>query len=155
MSDVIRVANIENYRIEFINGDLILTPKQSYITQEELTQELLATSTINECIIINTQNDETISTFQKSYQSILINIWKSMPAQKILQTTSFNIKLTNENDENYVNGYKWYPEINMSVQAKDQYETLKEIIKLVKINNYSLNLSLKLSNNNIVSFKIN
>lgn len=147
MSDIIRIANIENYRIEFINGDLILTPKQSYITQE-----LLATSTINECIIINTQSDETISTFQKSYQSILIDIWKSMPAQKILQTTSFNIKLTNEND---LNGYKWCPEINMSVQAKDQHETLKEIIKLVKINNYSLSLSLKISNNNIVSFKIN
>ena len=66
-----------------------------------------------------------------------------MPAQEILQTTSFNIKLTNEND---LNGYKWYPEINMSVQAKDAYNTLKEIINLVKINNYSLSLSLKISN---------
>ena len=75
-----------------------------------------------------------------------------MPVQEILQTTSFNIKLTNEND---FNGYKWYPEINMSVQGKDAYNTLKEIIKLVKINNYSLSLSLKICNNDIVCFKIN
>ena len=151
MSNVIRVANIENYTIEFINGDLIFTPKKSYITDEDLIQELVPTSRIDECVI-NTQNGETISNFQKSYRMILIDIWKSMPAQKILQTTSFNIKLTNEND---LNGYKWCPEINMSVQSKDHCETLKEIIKLVKINNYSLSLSLKICNNDIVCFKVN
>jgi hypothetical protein len=151
MSDVIRVANIENYTIEFINGDLIFTPKKSNITEEDLTRELVSTSRINECVI-NTQRGETISKLQNSYRMILIDIWKSMPAQKILQTTSFNIKLTNEND---LNGYKWCPEINMSIQAKDHHETLKEIIKLVKINNYSLSLSLKISNNNIVSFNVN
>jgi hypothetical protein len=152
MSDIIRVANIENYTIEFINGDLIFTPKKSYITDEDLILELVPTSRIDECIVINTEECETISKFQKSYRMILIDIWKSMPSQKILQTTSFNIKLTNEND---LNGYKWCPEINMSVQAKDQHETLKEIIKLVKINNYSLSLSLKISNNDIICFKVN
>ena len=151
MSDIIRVANIENYTIEFINGDLIFTPKKSYITDEDLILELVPTSRIYECVI-NTENGETISNFQKSYRMILIDIWKSMPSQKILQTTSFNIKLTNEND---LNGYKWCPEINMSVQAKDQDETLKEIIKLVKINNYSLSLSLKICNNDIVCFRVN
>jgi hypothetical protein len=150
MSDVIRVANIENYTIEFINGDLIFTPKKSNITEEELTKELITHSSIVECVI-NTQKGEVISKFQKNYRPILIDIWKSMPAQEILQTTSFNIKLTNEND---FNGYKWYPEINMSVQAKDHHETLKEIIKLVKINNYSLSLSLKLSNNKISRINI-
>ena len=151
MSDIIRVANIENYTIEFINGDLIFTPKKSNITEEELTKELITHSSIVECVI-NTQKGEVISNFQKKYRPILIDIWKSMPAQEILQTTSFNIKLTNEND---LNGYKWYPEINMSVQGKDAYNTLKEIIKLVKINNYSLSLSLKICNNNIVCFRVN
>ena len=151
MSNIIRVANIEKYTIEFINGDLIFTPKETNISEDDLTRELVLTSTIHECVI-NTQRGETISKFQKSYRMILIDIWKSMPAQKILQTTSFNIKLTNEND---LNGYKWCPEINMSIQAKDHHETLKEIIKLVKINNYSLSLSLKISNNNIVSFNVN
>ena len=151
MSDIIRVTNIENYTIEFINGDLIFTPKKSYITDEDHILELVPTSRIDECVI-NTQRGEPISNLQNSYRMILIDIWKSMPAQKILQTTSFNIKLTNEND---LNGYKWCPEINMSIQAKDHHETLKEIIKLVKINNYSLSLSLKISNNNIVSFNVN
>jgi len=150
MSDIIRVVNVENYTMEFINGDLIFTPKQINITEEDLILELVPTSRIDKCII--THKDEIISNFQKSYRPILIDIWKSMPTQKILQTSSFNIKLTNEND---LNGYKWCPEINMSVQAKEQHETLKEIIKLVKINNYSLNLSLKLSNNKIVFLKLN
>jgi len=151
MSDIIRVVNVENYTMEFINGDLIFTPKQINITEdEELILELVPTSRIDKCII--THKDEIISNFQKSYRPILIDIWKSMPAQKILQTSSFNIKLTNEND---LNGYKWCPEINMSVQAKEQHETLREIIKLVKINNYSLSLSLKISNNDIISFKVN
>jgi hypothetical protein len=140
MSDIIRVVNVENYTMEFINNNLIFTPKQINIIEEDLTKELI------------THKDEIISNFQKSYRPILIDIWKSMPAQKILQTSSFNIKLTNEND---LNGYKWCPEINMSVQAKEQHETLKEIIKLVKINNYSLSLSLKISNNDIISFKVN
>lgn len=42
----------------------------------------------------------------------------------------------------------------MSIQAKDHHETLKKIIKLVKINNYSLSLSLKLSNNKISRINI-
>ena len=38
-----------------------------------------------------------------------------MPTQKILQTTTFNFKLTNEN---YEKGYKWDDDINMSYQSK-------------------------------------
>jgi len=48
-----------------------------------------------------------------------------MSASIILQNTTFNIKLTNENGKC---GYIWKPEINMSIQGKDAPGTLKEII---------------------------
>jgi len=37
MTEIIRIPNIENYKMEYINGDLILTPKQQthiYILQK-------------------------------------------------------------------------------------------------------------------------
>jgi hypothetical protein len=36
MAEVIRIPNIANYTQEIINGDLVLTPKKQYITEEEL-----------------------------------------------------------------------------------------------------------------------
>jgi len=53
-----------------------------------------------------------------------------LPASFILQNTTFNIKLTNENGNK---GYHFYSEINMSVQAKDANGTFKEIIRILII----------------------
>ena len=36
MTELIRIPNIENYTQEIINGELILTPKKQYITENEL-----------------------------------------------------------------------------------------------------------------------
>ena len=44
-----------------------------------------------------------------------------------------NIKLTHENGKK---GYSLYPELNLLIQDKDANGTLKEIINLVKINNW-------------------
>ena len=71
MSDVIRVANIENYTIEFINGDLIFTPKKSNITEEELTKELVSTSRINE-FAINTQKGEELYQIFKKIIGVMV-----------------------------------------------------------------------------------
>ena len=42
----------------------------------------------------------------------------------------------------------------MSFQSKDSSATLKEIINMVKLNKYSLNLSIKLDTGIIIHFKI-
>ena len=90
MTDIIRITNIENYQQEIVDGTLILTPKKTYITESELSSIGLENSTILSCSIKN--EDETIST-KVTYRSILIEIWKSMPTQKIFQNTTFNFKL--------------------------------------------------------------
>ena len=148
MTELIRIPNIENYTQEIINGELILTPKKQYITEDELIMMQISHSTIEECLI--KKEEENISTKTK-YQSVLVDIWKSMPTQKILQTTTFNIKLTNENGEK---GYIWCDDIHMSFQNKDATGTLKEILNMVKVNKLTIKLSIKLETGRIVYFKI-
>jgi hypothetical protein len=148
MTDIIRIPKIENYIQEIINGDLILTPKKQFLTENELNMTQITNSSIVECLI--QKGEEKIST-EKSYRGALIDIWKSMPTQKILQTTSFNFKLTNENGKK---GYYWCDEIKMSFQNKDDEQTLKEIIRMVKENKLTIMLIIKLEIGRMVHFKI-
>jgi len=79
MTDEIRIPNIENYIMEIINGELILTPKKQHITEEELYKISIVNSKIEKCTI--KKDNKIISTGEK-YRGILVDIWKSMPVQK-------------------------------------------------------------------------
>jgi len=147
MTDIIRIPNIARYVQEIINGELILTPKKVYITEDQLYMNCLAKSKIIQCII-NTE-DRVIS--NNKYSSVLTDIWSEMPAQKILQNTTFNLKLTDEKGEK---GYNWNDRIKMSYQSKDANGTMKEIVKMVKLNNYTMDISIKLNSEKIINFKI-
>jgi hypothetical protein len=147
MTEIIRIPNIEKYTQQIINGELILTPKESYITEDEFNRTILNSSKILYCSVEN--GEETISNKSK-YRSILNDIWISMPVQKILQTTTFNMKLTNENG---LNGYKWSPKLNLSIQSKDANYTMKEILNMIKVNNYSIKITIQLETNTIIKFK--
>ena len=122
MSEQIIIRNYEDYDQKIINGNLIFTLKRKYITEDILNETSLTSSRIQDCSIIN---DENIITNKKNYRAILIDIYKSMPTQKILQNTTFNFKLTNENG---TKGYIWCEDILMSFQNKDSNGTMKEII---------------------------
>lgn len=148
MTELIRIPNIENYTQEIINGELILTPKIQYITENELIMTQITRSKIKECVI---KKEEEIISTSTSYRSVLVNIWKIMPTQKILQTTTFNFKLTNENGEK---GYKWCDNIHMSFQNKDAIGTLKEILNMVRVNKLTIKLVIELETGRIVHFKI-
>ena len=143
--DIIRIPNIETYTQEIKDGVLILTPKPATITDEELLPQLTSTK-IMECTIKHC--DETISSATK-YRSLLIDIWKSMPTQKILQTTTFNFKLTNENG---LNGYNWCESLRMSFQNKCAKESFKEILHMMAVNQYTIYIRLQLENGKIVIF---
>ena len=112
MGDIIRIPNITDYTQEIINGNLILTPKKQYITENEVNMTQITHSVIKKCII--KKEEVTIST-NASYRSVLIDIWKSMPTQLILQTSTFNLlilflifififKLTKEKAKKVING---------------------------------------------------
>jgi uncharacterized protein YaiL (DUF2058 family) len=42
----------------------------------------------------------------------------------------------------------------MSIQKKDANGTLKEIIKMIKINNYKIDIGIKLSSNEMIKYFI-
>jgi hypothetical protein len=149
MAEIIRISNIENYTQEIINGDLILTPKEIYITEEELDKVILTKSNIIECIV---KHGNMVISKRIKYMGILNDIWCSMPTQKVLQTTTFNMKLSNENG---LKGYSWYPKLNLSIQRKEAKYTLKEILNMIKINKYSIKLIIRIETNKIINFKFN
>lgn len=149
MSEIILIQNIANYIQEITDeGTLKLTPKNVFITEEELQKTNLGNSKILVCEI---KNKEDIVSKNTSYRRILIDIWKSMPTQKILQTTTFNFQLTNEDGEK---GYNWCKEINMSFQNKDANGTFKEILNMCKVNNYNIKISIKLETDKLIQYKI-
>jgi len=146
MTDIIRIPNIDNYIMTVINGELVLTLIRKYLKKEELFRIDLTKSKILFCTIKD-YNDKIIST-SNSYMSILIDIYKYLPHQYILQNTTFNIKLTNEYGD-----YVYYPEINMSIQHKNANETIKEIINMIVMNTYSLDIRFKLETGEIVNYQ--
>jgi hypothetical protein len=148
MTEIIRIPNIENYTQEIIDGALILTPKKVYITENEINITCLRHSVIMECQI---KKDEEIISTNTKYRTVLIDIWKFMPVQKIFQTTTFNFKLTNENG---LRGYTWCDDIKMSFQSKDAANTFKEIINMVRVNGLSMNITIKLKTNKWIYFKM-
>ena len=149
MCDIIRIPNIENYNQEIVDGELILTPKTTFITEYELKTTPIQNSKIIECLI--THNDEIIS-IKTKYRAVLIDIWKFMPTQKILQTTTFNFKLTNENGSK---GYSWCEDIKMSFQSKDSNDSFREILHMCKVSNLTICISIKLESGKIVCYNTN
>jgi hypothetical protein len=158
MSETIQIKNINNYTIEIIDNTLILTPKMELplpplpnphlqsISEEELYRLSLSKSVITDCEIKN--NDVLISNKLK-FRQILIDIWKTIPSQRILQNSTFNFKLSNENGEN---GYTWCPEINMSFQSKDSNNSIKEIIRMCNISKYNIQITIKLKDERTMFF---
>lgn len=149
IAEILRDPNISEYvGIIINNGKFIDTPKKEYITENELINTPTGKSKIEKCSI--KKNDKTISN-NKKYMSVVGDIWKTMSSKEIRNNTTFNWKSTNENGKR---GYHWRDDIKMSIQKKDSMGTLKEIIKMVKVNKFTLELSIKLETGRIVNFKI-
>ena len=146
----ITIPNISDYDLKTVNNVLIITPKTTYLSKDEFLNNDFTSSKILECEIKKSNYNNLISK-NKKYKSILYDIWKTMTSSKILQNTTFNMKLTNENSEN---GYVWYDDLKLSIQSKDANNSIEEIFDMIDINNYSITLKIQLANNNnIINYK--
>lgn len=103
-------------------------------------------SNIEYCIIKNI-NGEIISNNNK-YMKIFIDIIKSINIQQFLEITTFNFKCCKYN----IQGYKWYPDINLSIQNMRASSTAKEIIKMCYIFNLSIHCKIKLKTGKIIQY---
>uniref|UniRef100_A0A6C0DNC9 Uncharacterized protein n=1 Tax=viral metagenome TaxID=1070528 RepID=A0A6C0DNC9_9ZZZZ len=147
-SNIIRISNINKYRIEIINNELIATPiEEVVITEDEFINKNFTNSKIKKCLI---NDDINKITDKLNYFSILIDIYKSLSTSFIIQNTTFNIKI---GDEKGAKGYHYDKSLNLSIQRKDANATIKEIIKMININNYKINIEIELENKELINYK--
>jgi hypothetical protein len=66
--------------------------------------------------------------------------------------TTFNVKQRNEL---HLKGYHWDPKLQLSIQNKDSKATMREIMHMIRLNNYSIQISIKLKIGEIVNYKYN
>jgi len=155
MNEIIRIPNINNYEVKIINNELFLIPilskLRNYITnEEELFRKDLTNSSIIYCIIKD--NDNFIE-IPANYPHIrcLINLYTKFPKSFILSKTKLKVSLKKENYNNI--GFIYYPEIEMSIDDKDTNESLKEIMNMIRINNFKIELGIVLSNGDNIYYK--
>jgi hypothetical protein len=147
--------SLNDYKVEISNNEIVLTPipreiKNYIINEEELFENNFTNSKINYCIIKDNHNDNIINIgINCPYISCLIDLYKIIPTNIILQNTLFNILLTEENEK----GYRYYPEIKLSIQRRDSNATIKEIIKMVRINLFEIDIAIKLLNGDDIYYK--
>jgi hypothetical protein len=130
--------------ISEISGDEI---SEDELIEDELNEDDkdYTSSIIEESIIVN--RDGVIVSDNKKFRGILVDIWKTMEKQDILDNTTFKFKSGNKRG---VKGYNFCEGINMSFQNRDSNATLKEILRMVKLNNLAIYLSIKLETGEIV-----
>ena len=136
------IEDIDLYNVRQEGGRLILTPK---------FPKSMTNIKILKCIITEKETNSVISYNKTSYRGILINIWKSMYLQDILDNTTFNIK---ESVENGAKGYHYQKDLNFSFQSKGADGTWKEIIKMVGLNQYQMDISLQLPDGKKIHYKL-
>ena len=138
------IPNIDKYNIQFIDGKMILMLKKVYLTEKDIVHYDLKRSEIIECKF----NKEVMQ--KPSYIKLLKMIWKQMPINKIIQNTIFNIKLNIDNIEGEASNYTWIDDLNFAFQPKNTNKTMKEIINMCKLNNFNIQLNIKLENDNCI-----
>jgi len=144
MDNTITIQNIQEFTQQIINGNMVLTRIIPFIDEATLFQKNLLESNILECKI----NNEIIDI--KKYKKLLINIYSTTEMKTILQNTILNIS----QQEIYDKGFEYYPNLGISIQGADARRILKEIINIIKIKNYSMELKIKLKNDEVFSFII-
>lgn len=144
MDNTITISNIQEFKQQIINGNLVLTRIIPFINEATLFQKNLLGSTITECKINNVNNDI------HKYKKLLIYLYSTTDTGTILQNSTLNISQEEIHDK----GFKYYNQLGVSIQGACARRTLKEIINIVKIKNYSMELKIKFNNDEVIRFII-
>ena len=112
----------------------------------ELFKKDLVKSSIIECKI----NDKNIQ--KKKYRPILIELYEQTDRDIILDKTSLYGAISSEeiNDK----GYKYYEQLDLYIRGVDSRYTLQEIINIIKIKNFKMELKIKLKNGELIKFRM-
>jgi hypothetical protein len=115
-----------------------------HINEYALFQKELTHSSILECKI-NGRNVHV-----KKYKKLLICLYYTTEREDIMSNTTLNITQEKRN----IKGFKYYDQLGISIQSADARRTLKEIINIIKLKGWTMELTIKLSKNDeLVHFK--
>lgn len=67
-----------------------------------------------------------------------------------METTILNISTEEIHDK----GFKYYNQLGISIQRSDAIKILKEISNIIKLYNYTMEIKIKLTNDEIIYFNI-
>lgn len=107
-------------------------------------------SKIVACHISNKEN-HIISDNKIQFNKILIDIWKTIDRDILINISTFKFKTT---DEQGTKGFNWCEPINLSFQSNNANGSMREILHIVKSKNYKLRMSIKLKNSEIANINI-
>jgi hypothetical protein len=135
-----------------MDGNLVLsriTPseedEENEVTEEEIFKKKLGYSTIEACKI----NNVVVKT--KCYKGILDDdLYPTMTTETISQNTRLNILQEERHDK----GFKYYRNLGLSIRCANTDKILKELTRIIKIKNYSMELKIKLANDEVILYKI-
>ena len=134
MENTIIIPNSTDFTQQVVDGNLILNRIVPYIDEASLFQKNLRGSYILECKINN------ISYYTKKYKKVLIHLYSFLDTETIKNNTTLNIS----QQERYDKGFEYYPDLGLSIQGSDARRTLKEIINIIKIKNFRMQLKIRL-----------
>jgi hypothetical protein len=145
MNNRIIIENYNDYTQEIINNNLIFTRKIPLVSENELLKLNLRGSFPIECKI----NNNEIKLFK--YKKILIHLYSLInDVDSIISNTVLNIK----KDVIYEKGFDFYFNLGISIQGSETRRTLKEIIKMIKINNFHLEMKIVLETKETIMISI-
>ena len=144
MENTIIIQNIQEFSQKILDGNLVLTRIQPFVDEATLFENDLSRSHITECKF----NNNVVHI--RNYNQLLICIYYSSNMETLFQNTILNIM----QDEFYEKGFRYYDFLGISIQGANTRRLLKEIINITKIQNFKLELKIKLKNNEIIRFNI-
>jgi hypothetical protein len=131
--------------LSFNNEEITIDEIVNYLTEEDLFTNIIEFSKIKKCKINN--EDITMS----RYKTILNYIYDKMDRKTIIKNTKLNCK----EEETNCKGFKYYDKFKFSIQGTDAKTTLSEIINMIKVNKWNMQIQIELkTNNEIINFKI-
>lgn len=140
MANVITIPNIHEFTQQVINGSLVLTRINPIITEAELFQKNLRGSIITECKINN------VVVNVKKFRKLLIHLYSTTDMHIILQNTILNIVAL----EKYDKGFEYYADLGLSIQGADSRRTLREIINILRLKGWTMDLQITLAATDII-----
>lgn len=139
--------NINDYNITFENG--ICTIKRKYDSLSSVKDIEFKNSEITECLI---KKEDKLVSDKTKYSSILSDVYDNVNKEYLIEKYS-KLKSYNFSSDERIKNYNWNEIHNFAWRGKDANGSLRDIIDIVKDNDFRMILNIKHENGKELKFK--